>query len=190
MKSNESLKALFVIFKKGGDYVESAFEEAELLGISVSEDDIHFYAYAVNKFGDLASAQEFCNSADEEAFKGIVSNQRERYEQALKKQGEELARIAAQKSLKKSEDLASSRFDEIKKLMEMAVDKLDAKFKDYTVISSIGDDISELRQPVKRALSDGWVPIGGIHIVGPLDNGVMLFSQAMGLPEREPDANF
>jgi hypothetical protein len=56
-------------------------------------------------------------------------------------------------------------------------------YEDYTVVSRMGDDVSRLYRPVRSAMKEGWVPLGGIHIAGPLDNGVMLFTQAMGLPK-------
>jgi hypothetical protein len=59
------------------------------------------------------------------------------------------------------------------------------QYQDYTVVAHVGDDALDLRPSVMKAMSQGWVPLGGIHIAGPLDDGTMLFSQAMGLPEGE-----
>jgi len=61
--------------------------------------------------------------------------------------------------------------------------EVSVQYEDYTVVTRMGDDVLELRRPVKKAMSKGWVPLGGIHIAGPLDNGIMLFSQAMALPQ-------
>ena len=59
---------------------------------------------------------------------------------------------------------------------------LSPQFQDYTVIVHVGDEVLRLRRGVKKAMGQGWVPVGGIHIAGPLGDGTMLFSQAMGLP--------
>ncbi|MDB9869029.1 hypothetical protein OAD24_14980 [Pseudomonadales bacterium] len=60
------------------------------------------------------------------------------------------------------------------------------EYQNYTIISRMGDNAYDLRSPVRMSMKQGWVPLGGIHIAGPLDNGIMLFSQAMGLPKGRP----
>jgi len=56
------------------------------------------------------------------------------------------------------------------------------EYQDYTVVSRVGVDQWILRRPMREAMLQGWVPVGGVHILGHAGLSEMLFSQAMALP--------
>ena len=179
-----------IILKQPYNYQKPLKEELRLLGIEADNSTVMAAGHIVKKNGTFEKAKAAIQELTEAEVQELAKQEdqdikAEKQRIAKEKKESELDRKEAEVEQAKRTKLNSEFIQQLVKefFKQKPPEKTkETSFSDYTVIARPGDSPLKLRYPVKEAMADGWVPLGGIHIAGPLPNGVMLFSQAMGLP--------
>jgi hypothetical protein len=185
--------ALVTIKAKPDDYESELSDELALLGLKPPTDFIYAAAALIRENETLAGARAASEDMTSDDVSRLAVKEKSRIEQAKEAAELEKERLRNKKNREKAEKLErethNAQFiDQLVVRLKELQDDLGksnglVEFGDYTVISRTGKDILRLRPHVKKAIGHGWVPLGGIHIAGPNDRGIMLFSQAMGFPK-------
>lgn len=195
------VKIMAPILKKNRDsYLVAAKEEIDVVGMEATDQEIYFLADIIRSSNDIASALATLSLVNEEDFGERAGREKTRldaHQQKMKAEekatadrraaeayaAKEAKRIAEEKAIER-ELLARSIADAIASALPPK--PLYAEYQDYTVVQRAGMHEWVLRIPVAKAMSQGWVPVGGVHVLFNTNMDQALYSQAMALPADKP----
>jgi hypothetical protein len=202
MKDVESaVKVGFANIKKSpNDYYEAVKAELAILDLQIDNRSIFVAGALVLEHKTLTKVRTVLSDLSDEQFTRLADAEQLRLSEYKTRQAEE-ARVKKEREKERSRALAEKKKENAELISDLVKaftpvfkganqSSPSAGFSEYTVIARAGDDSLDLRRPVNKALADGWIPQGGIHIAGPLSNGVMLFSQAMVFPAGRKPKNY
>lgn len=188
---------LATIKKSPDEYHEAVKTELAVLDLHIDDQSIFVAGALVLEHKNLTKIRSVLSELNDEKFMQLADSEQLRLSERKTRRVKE-AKVKKEQEKERSKALAEKKkenaelISELVKaftpiLKEASQASLSTGFSEYTVIARAGDDSLLLRRPINKALADGWIPQGGIHVAGPLPNGVMLFSQAMVFPEgRKP----
>jgi hypothetical protein len=185
-----------ILIKKRDGYLISAQEEIDVVGMQATDQEIYFLADIILSSSDIASALVTLASVDHGDIRERAVREKARLDEHQRqvKADEKAAadrRVREALAAKEAKQIAEEQAAERKILAETISNALASalstspsytEYQDYTVVSRVGVDQWILRRPVREAMLQGWVPVGGVHILGHAGLAEMLFSQAMALP--------
>jgi hypothetical protein len=198
---SDLVKILAPILKKNRDgYLISAKEEIDIVSMKATDQEIYFLADIILSSSDIASALVTLSSVNDGDIGELAGREKARLDayQLKVKRDEKAAsdrRVAEASAVKEVKRIAEEQAVERKLLAETISNALAAalssssnytEYQDYTVVSRVGVDQWILRRPVREAMLQGWVPVGGIQILSHTGVSKFLFSQAMALPADKP----
>jgi hypothetical protein len=192
-----------ILKKKPYGYLLSAKEEIDIVGMEATDQEIYFLADIILSSSNIGGALVTLASVNDEDIEERGKREKSRladYEQKVKAEEKAAAgrREAEASTAKETKRIAEERAVERKLLAETISDALASalltnpsytEYQDYTVISRVGRDQYMLRRPVREAMLQGWIPVGGVDVLGHAGLGEMLFSQAMALPANKPKSS-
>lgn len=191
------VKIMTPILKKNNNaYLGSAKEQIDIIGMEATDQEIYFLADIILASDDIGSALATLASVHDGDITERAKREKARLAAHLEKvkaeeKTAEVRRLAEATTAKETKRIAEEQAVERKILADtisnalasaLSMTKSYTEYQDYTVVSRVGVDQWILRHPVKEAMSQGWIPVGGVHIVGHAGLSEMLFSQAMALP--------
>ena len=193
-------KIMAPILKKNRDaYLAPAKEEIDIVGMEAADAEIYFLADVILSSKDVAAALRTLASMNDEEIEKRAERERVRLEAHQQKmQAEEKAaadrRATEASAAKEAKRLAEEKAAERELLANSIADAIAARlpakpyaeYQDYTVVQRTGMDEWVLRIPVAKAMSQGWVPVGGVHVLFNSKMTKALYSQAMALPADKP----
>lgn len=198
------LKIMAPILKKNSNsYLASANEEIQTLGMEATDQEIYFLADIIFSSDNIKNAlKKIASVKDGDIEKQAVKEMARlaSYQQKMKEEEKAAAdrRVAEASAAKEAKKIAEEQLAERKLLAETISNALSSalsanpsytEYQDYTVVSRVGVDDWILRRPVREAMLQGWVPVGGVHIISHKGLDKMLFSQAMALPANKPKSS-
>ena len=188
---------LATIKKSPDEYHEAVKTELAVLDLHIDDQSIFVAGALVLEHKNLTKIRSVLSELNDEKFMQLADSEQLRLSERKTRRVKE-AKVKKEQEKERSKALAEKKkenaelISELVKaftpiLKEASQASLSTGFSEYTVIARAGDDSLLLRRPINKALADVSIPQGGIHVAGPLPNGVMLFSQAMVFPEgRKP----
>ena len=194
------VKILAPILKKNsGGYLVSAKEEIDIVGMEATDQEVYFLADIILTSSDIGSALVTLASVNDAEIEVRAEREKARlaaYQEKVKTEEKAAAdrRVAEASAAKEAKRIAEEQAAERKLLAETISNALASalstnpsytEYQDYTVVSRVGVDQWILRRPVREAMLQGWIPVGGVHILGHAGLAEMLFSQAMALPANK-----
>ncbi len=198
------VKILAPILKKNRDgYLLSAKEEIDIIGMEATDQEVYFLADILLSSSDIGDALVTLASLNDGDFEERSEREKARllaYQQKVNADAKAAAdrRVAEASAAKETKRIAEERAVERQLLAEAISNSLASaqannpsytEFQDYAVVSRLGVDQWILRRPVREAMLQGWIPVGGVHILGHAGLAEMLFSQAMALPANKPKSS-
>ena len=198
------LKILAPILKRNRDgYLISAKEEIDIVGIEATDQEVYFVADIIHSSSDIGSALATLasvNDGDVEARAAREKARLEAYQQKVKTKEKAASdlRLAEASAAKEAKRVAEEKAAERALLANAIADAiavrfpskpLQTEFQDYTVVQRTGMHEWVLRSPVAKAMSQGWVPVGGVHVLFNNNMNEALYSQAMALPADKPKSS-
>ena len=195
------VKILAPILKKNRDgYLLAAKEEIDIIGMEATDQEVYFLADILLSSSDIGDALVTLASVNDGNIKERAERENARLEGNKQKVNAE-AKAAADRRL--TETLAA---EEAKRIAEEKTTERDllansianalaavlppkqlyAEYRDYTVVQRSGSHEWVLRIAVAKAMSQGWVPVGGVHVLFNTNMHTALYSQAMALPADKP----
>lgn len=201
---SDLVKVLAPILKKKRDgYLISAKEEIDIVGIDATDQEVYFAADIILSSSDIPSALAALASVNDGDVEARAAREKARLEACQQKvKAEEKAaadlRAAEASAAKEAKRVAEERVSERALLANAIADAIAARFplkpsqtefQDYTVVQRAGMHEWVLRTPVAKAMSQGWVPVGGVHVLFNTNMNEALYSQAMALPVDKPKSS-
>jgi hypothetical protein len=198
------VKILAPILKKNRDgYLLAAKEEIDIIGMEATDQEVYFLADILLSSSDIGDALVTLASVNDGNIKERAERENARLEGNKQKVNAE-AKAAADRRL--TENLAA---EEAKRIADEKTTERDllansianalaavlppkqlyAEYRDYTVVQRSGSHEWVLRIPVAKAMSQGWVPVGGVHVLFNTNMHTALYSQAMALPADKPKSS-
>ena len=183
---------LAIIKKSPNEYHEAVKTELAVLDLHIDDQSIFVAGALVLEHKTLTEVRRVLSELGDEQLKHLADAEQLRLSEHQTRLAEE-ARVKKEREKERSNALAEKKKENAELISELVKaftpvlkganqESPSTGFSEYTVIARAGDDSLSLRRPLNKALADGWIPQGGIHVAGPLPNGVMLFSQAMVFP--------
>ena len=188
-----------ILKKNSSDYFLSAKEEIDIVGMEATDQEVYFLADIILSSSDIGSALVAIASVNDGEIEVRAAREKLRlsaYQEKLKAEEKAAAdrRVAEASAAKEAKRIAEEQAAERTRLAETISNALASalstnpsytEYQDYTVVSRVGVDQWVLRRPVREAMLQGWIPVGGVHILGHAGLAEMLFSQAMALPANK-----
>jgi hypothetical protein len=198
------VKIIAPILKKNRDgYLLSAKEEIDIIGMEATDQEVYFLADILLSSSDIGDALVTLSSVNDGDIEERAEREKARlvaYEQKVNADAKAAAdrRVAEASAAKETKRIAEEQAVERKLLAEeisnslasaLATNPSYTEYQDYTVVSRVAVDQWTLRRPVREAMMQGWIPVGGVHIVSHVGLDKFLFSQAMALPANKPKSS-
>jgi hypothetical protein len=198
------VKIMAPILKKNGNaYLASTKEEIDIVGIEATDQEVHFVADIILSSSDIGSALATLSSVDDGDVEARAAKEEARLEAYQRKvKAEEKAasdlRVAEASAAKEAKRVAEERATDRALLANAIADAIAARppsrplhveYQDYTIVQRTGMHEWVLRSPVAKAMSQGWVPVGGVHVLFNTNMNEALYSQAMALPSDKPKSS-
>ena len=189
-----------ILKKNSGSYLVSAKKEIDIVGMEATDQEVYFLADIILSSSDIGSALVALASVNDAEIEVRAEREKARlaaYQEKVKAEEKAAAdrRVAEASAAKEAKRIAEEQAAERKLLAETISNALASaltnnpsytEYQDYTVVSRVGVDQWILRRPVREAMLQGWVPVGGIQILSHKGVSKFLFSQAMALPADKP----
>jgi hypothetical protein len=201
---SDLVKILGPILRKNRDgYLVSAKEQIEIVGIDATDQELYLAADIILSSSDIASALTALGSVNDADIEARAAREQARLEACKQKvKSEEKAaedlQASAAAAAKEAKRVAEERAAERVLLANAIADAISSKFlpkvvktefQDYTVVQRTGMHEWVLRAPVAKAMSQGWVPVGGVDVLFNTNMNEALYSQAMALPADKPKSS-
>lgn len=198
------VKIMAPILKKNSNaYLVSAKAEIDIIGMEATDQEVYFLADIILSSSDIGSALETLASVSERDIEVRAEREKARLDAYQEKEkAEEKAaadrRVAAASAAKEAKRIAEEKTAERELLANAIADAIAARipakpiyteYQDYTIVQRTGMDEWVLRIPVAKAMSQGWVPVGGVHVLFNTNMNKALYSQAMALPVDKPKSS-
>lgn len=198
------VKIIAPILKKNRDgYLVSVKEEIVVVGMEATDQEIYFLADIICSSSDIVSALATLATLNEKDFGERAAREKARldvHQQKVKaKEKVDSDRRAAEAyAAKEAKRIAEAKATERDLLARSIAEALSAaippkslytEYQDYTVVQRSGLHEWVLRYPVANAMSQGWVPVGGVHVLYNTNMNQALYSQAMALPADKPKSS-
>ena len=134
---------------------------------------------------DIGAAEAKLNVADINSIQSVAAAERDRIANEQDRQSEVLKEAQIKEDLEKSRELENEKLailigQEVKKaIKDASKNQKGPVYTDYMAAMGMGETPKGMYMDVKKLLTAGWEPIGGISVtLSP--SGKMLFAQAMG----------
>lgn len=195
------VKIIAPILKKNRNgYLLSAKEEIDIIGMEATDQEVYFLADILLSSSDIGDALVTLASVNDGDIEVRAQRENARlvaYQQKVKVEAKAAAdrRVAEALAAEETKRIAEEKTTERELLAHsianalaavLPAKQLYAEYRDYTVVQRSGSHEWVLRVPVAKAMSQGWVPVGGVHVLFNTNMHTALYSQAMALPADKP----